>query len=81
MGSHLSLSDKKPPQVSRTLLIILSDLNNVAVWMASTRPLISISFSLCTDPLVTVPRAKITIGITETFMFCNSFNSLVTSVY
>ena len=30
---HLSLRDSKSPQVSRTLLSILADLNNAAVWM------------------------------------------------
>ena len=33
-----SLSDNKSPQVSRTLLSILAVLNNVVVWMVSTRP-------------------------------------------
>ena len=37
--------------------------------MVSTRPLISKSSSPCTNLLVTVPRAPITIGITITFMF------------
>ena len=68
MVSYWSLSDSKSPQVSRTLLNILADLNNV-VWMVSTRPLISKSSSPCINPLVTVPRAPITIGITVTFMF------------
>ena len=34
-------------KVSRTLLSILADLNNVVVWMVSTRPLISKSFEGC----------------------------------
>ena len=45
MFIHWSLSDSKSPQVSRTLLSILTDLNNVVVWTASTRPVISKSFS------------------------------------
>ena len=54
-----SLSDSKSPQVSWTLLSILTDFNNVGVWMVSTCPF--------TNPLVTVPRAPITIGIIVTF--------------
>ena len=75
-----SLSDKSP-QVSRTLLSILADLNNVVVWIVSTRPLISKSSSPCINPLVTVPRAPITIGIIATFMFYSFFNSLIRSKY
>ena len=37
--------------------------------MVSTRPLFSKSSSPCANPLVTVPRAQIIIGITVTFMF------------
>ena len=44
MDSHQSLSDNKPPRVSGTLSI-LTDLNNAVVWMGSTRPLISKSYS------------------------------------
>ena len=50
-----SLSDSKSPQVSRTLLSILADLNNAVVWMVSTHSLISKSSSPFTYPLVTVP--------------------------
>ena len=63
------LSDSKFLQVSRTLLGILAELNNVIVWMVSTRPLIS-KFSNPFDyASVTVARASITIGINVTFMF------------
>ena len=41
--------------------------------MVSTCPLISKCSSLCTNPLVTVPSALITIGITVTFMFHSFF--------
>ena len=68
---HWSLSDCKFPQVSRTLLSILADLNNAVVWIVSSRPLISKSPSPCTNPLVTVPNALIRIGITDTFIFLN----------
>ena len=72
MVSHWSLSDKSP-QVSRTLLSILTDLNHAVVWTVSTRPVISKSSSRCTNPLVTVPRTPITIGIIVTFMFPQFF--------
>ena len=68
-----SLSDSKSPQVSRTLLSILADLNNAVVWTLSTRPVISKSSSPCTNPLVTAPRAPITIDIIVTFMFHSFF--------
>ena len=69
MVSHWSLSYRKSPQVFRTLLSILADLNKAVVWMISTCPLISKSSS----PLVTVPRAPIIIGVTDTFMFHSFF--------
>ena len=43
------LSDNKPPQVTRTLLSILSDLNYSVFWMVFTRPLFSKSPSPCTN--------------------------------
>ena len=55
-------------QVSRTLPCILANLNNAVVWMVSTSPVISKSSSPCTNLLVTVPRAQITIGIIVTFI-------------
>ena len=69
MVIHRSLSDSKSPQVSRTLLSILDVLNNVVVWMVSTRPSTSKSSSSLNNPLVTVPNAPITIGIIVTFIF------------
>ena len=71
-----SLRDSKSPQVSRTLLSILANLNNGVVWMVSTRPLISKSSSPFINSLVTVPRAPIAIGINLTFMLHSFFNSL-----
>ena len=73
MISPWNLSDSKSPQVSRTLLSILVDFNNVVVWMVSTRHLISKFSSTSTNPLATVPRAPITIGIIVTFMFHSFF--------
>ena len=81
MVSLWSLSESKSPQVSSTLLSILVNLNNAVVLMLSTRLLISKSSSPCTNPLVTVPRALIVIGITVTFMFHTLLNSLARFKY
>ena len=43
--------------------------------------LLFFSWSPCTNPLVTVPRAPIIIGITVTFMFLCFFDSLARSRY
>ena len=81
MVFHWSLRDNKFPQVSRTLLSIMADLNNAVVWIVSTRPLIFKSSNPFTKLLVTVPRAPTTIDITITFMFHSFFNSLERSRY
>ena len=52
MVSNWSLSDSKSPQVLRIRLSILANLNNDALWIVSTRPLISKSSSPSTNPLV-----------------------------
>ena len=67
MVFHCSLSDSKSPQVSRTLLSILAVLNNAVVWMISTGLPTSKSSSHFDNPLVTEPKALITIGIIVTF--------------
>ena len=69
MVSHRSLSDNKSPQVSRTLLSFLADLNNAVVWMVSTRPLISKSSNPCTNLLVSVLKPPTKISFIVTFMF------------
>ena len=69
------LSDSKSSEVFRTLLSILTDLNNAVVWVVSSCPLISKSSSPCFNSLVTVPSTPITIGITVTFMFHTFFSS------
>ena len=56
-----------------TVLTILVDLNKAVVWMVSTHPLISKSSSPFINPLVTGPRASITIRITAAFMFHSFF--------
>ena len=72
MVFHWSLSDSKS-QVSTTLPSILAVLNNAVVWMVSTRPPTSKSSSPFSNPLVTVPKAPIPIGIIVTFMFQSVF--------
>ena len=81
MVFHWILRDSKSPQVSRTLLSILAVFNNAVVWMISTRLPTSKSSRPFNKPLVTVPKAPITIGIIVTFMFHSFFNSLARSRY
>ena len=69
MFFHWRLSDINSPQVSRSFLSILAVFNNAFVWMVSTRPPTSKSSSPFNNPLVTVPKAPMTIGIIVTFMF------------
>ena len=57
------LSDSKSPQLSESLLWILSNVNNVVVRMVSARPTISHSSRSLTKTLESVPSAAITIGI------------------
>ena len=78
MVFHWSLSDSKSPQISRTLLSILAVLNNAVFWMVSLSCQLPSPFN---NPLVTVPKAPITIGIIVTFMFHSFFNSLARSRY
>ena len=81
MVFHWRLSDSKSPQVSRTLLSILAVFNNAVVWMVSIRSPTSKSSRPFDNPLVTVPKVPITIGIIVTFMFHSFFNSLARSRY
>ena len=69
------------PQVSRTLLSILTDLNSVVVRMVLILPLICNSFNLLAKPLETIPSTPSTIGITITFTFHSYFSSLARSKY
>ena len=72
---HLSPSDSKSPQVSRTFLSIRPDLNNAVIWMASAGPAMYKYSSPLTKLLMIVLSAPITIGITVTFLFHNFFSS------
>ena len=81
MVSYWSLSDSKSPQVSRSLLSILTDLINAIIWIVSTRPLISKLSSPFINPLVTVLSTPIKIVITVTFIFHRFFSSLARSRY
>ena len=78
---HWRLRDSKSPQVSRALLTILSIFSNAVVWMVSPRSTTSKSSCPFSNPLVSVPKAPITIGIIVTGMFHSFFNSLVRSMY
>ena len=49
-GFHRSLSNSKFPQVSRTLLSILADLNTAVIWMIPTCAHISKFSSPSTSP-------------------------------
>ena len=66
---------------ARTLLSILAVLNSSLVWMVSILSPTSKSSSPFNNPLVTVPKAPITIGTIITFMFHSFFNSLAKSRY
>ena len=81
MVFHWELSDSKSPQFSRTLLSILAVFNNAVVWMVSTRSPTSKSSRPLNNPLVTVAKAPITIGIIVTFMLHSFFNSLARLMY
>ena len=75
------LSDNKSLQAFRTLLSILVDLNSAVVWIIFTCALISKSSGPCINPLLTVPNALITYGITITFLFHSFYSSPARSRY
>ena len=77
MVFHWSFSDSTSPQVSRTLLIILAVHNNAVVWIVSTRPPTSMSSSPFNNPLVTLPKGPITIGIIVKFILLQLLQSLL----
>ena len=67
--------------LSRTFRIILANLYNAGVRIASILPLISNSSSHLSKQLGTVPCKLTTIGITITFIFHNIFSSQARSKY
>ena len=81
MVFHWSLSENKSLQVSRTLLSIQAVLSHAVVWIVSTRLPTSKSSRPFNNPLVTVPRAPITIGKIVTFMFHSFFSCQARSGY
>ena len=81
MVFHWKLSDSQSPQVYRTLISILTNLNSTVVWMVFTCAFISNSSRPFTNLLVTILRVPITVGITITFMFHSFFSSLARSKY
>ena len=72
-GLPLQFDESTSPQVSRTFFSILADLNNAVVWMVSIYLLFAKFSSSFINPLVTVPKAPITIGINVIFMFYSFF--------
>ena len=68
-GFSLAFERQQVSLISRILLNILADLDKTIVWMVPTRLLISKSSSPFINPLVTVLRASLTIGIPVTFIF------------
>ena len=76
MVFHKRVSVNNSHQVFRTFLSILVDLNIAVIWMVSIRPPTSKSFSPFSYPLLTVPKAPITIGTFVTCMLYIFFNSL-----
>ena len=79
MVFHWSLSDSNSSRVSRTLLSIFAFLNNIVVWVVSIRSPTSKSSRPFNNPLVTVSKAPITIGIIVTRMFHSFFSSLAST--
>ena len=77
MVFHWSWNDVKFPQVSRTILSILADLNNALIKMVSIRVLIYNSSSPFTNPLVTEPSAPSKVSVL--ISFSSSFNFTLSS--
>ena len=78
---HWSLNDSKSPQVSRTILSILADLNCVVVCIVLIVTLISNSSNYLSIPVGTVPSASIIIGITVILMFHSFYFSNKVQVF
>ena len=80
-GLSLESDVSKSPQISRSLLSILADFNETAVWMVSTCPLIFNSSSPLSKLLRTVPSTPTKIGITVTLSFRIFFSTPARSKY
>ena len=76
-----SLSVTKSSQVSRTLLSILTDLNNAVVWMILIRFLISNSSSLFTNLWGLFQGRQLQMVSPSLFCFIAFFSSLARSEY
>ena len=74
MVFHMSLSDNKSTQVSRTLLSILAVFNNAVIVMVSTHLPTSKSSRSFNNPSVTMPKAPITIGTIVIILLLESFS-------
>ena len=70
MDFHWSLSNCKSPQISRTLLSIMADHNNVVFWI------VFCCLLTFTNPLKIVPSLPFTTCITVILMFYSFFVSL-----
>ena len=73
---HQIFTDSKSPQVSRTFLGILANLNTTVICMILSLPLISNSASLFSKLLGTIPSTSSIRSITVTFMLHSFFSSL-----
>ena len=78
---HWSLHNNKAPQVSRTLLNILTDLYSFLVWVVPIHTPISNSSTLLFKPLGTVLGTLIAIGVTVTLIFHCFLSSPARSQY
>ena len=68
-GLSLEFEWQQVSSSHQDLFKILSVLNNIVVWIVSTRPSTSKFSNPFNNPLLTVSKAPITIGIIVTFMF------------
>ena len=73
MVIHWSVSYSRSPQISRNLLSILAVLKIAVVWMVSIRSPTSKSSIRNSNPLVTIQKAPLTIGIIVTCKFHSFF--------
>ena len=69
-GVWVTASLLKSPGLFSVFPVVL---NNAVVWIVSTRPPNSKSSRPFNNPLVTVPKVPITIGVIVTFMFHSFF--------